>query len=100
MVNRKKMTHEEHVELAQAMSCIMPALQHALITAGNKLGVTSKACKRLNKAIVKYNEARSALDDEYHKVTSNSQFTDRGHVYYETRTSSRPSSQQLSGDAS
>jgi hypothetical protein len=87
MVRRKYMTHEEHVELAKILSCVRPALQQALITTGNKLGVTSKAHKNICKVMNVYDSARSALDSEYHRVTSNTQFADKGHVYYSSGVS-------------
>ena len=96
MVKRKIMTHEEHVELAETLSGIMPKLHHAATTVGHKLGVTSEAYKYLCKTIKRYDDVRCALDNEYHKVTSSTQFVDRGHVYYETRPRSNTSGKQLS----
>ncbi len=96
MVRRKIMTHEEHVELAEMLSDILPKLHHAVTTVGCKLGVTSEAYKYLCKTIKRYDDARCALDNEYHKVTSSTQFTDRGHVYYEASKASSTSGKQLS----
>lgn len=96
MVRRKIMTHEEHVELAETLSSILPRLHHAANTVGHKLGVTSEAYKYLCRTIKTYDNARCALDSEYHKVTSSIQFVDRGHVYYESREASNTSGKQLS----
>lgn len=96
MVRRKIMTHEEHVELAETLSDILPKLHHAATTVGCKLGVTSEAYKYLCRTIKRYDDVRCALDNEYHKVTSSTQFVDRGHVYYEARPRSNTSGKQLS----
>ena len=82
MSRKKEMTHEEHVELAQLLADINLTLQKAQSITGYKLGVTSTAYKKLWKAARVYDEARSALDDAYHSVTSNEQFAKQGHVYY------------------
>jgi hypothetical protein len=44
--------------------------------------VTNKAYKTLYSTLNKFDAARSALDTEYHKVTSDDQFAEKGHVYY------------------
>lgn len=82
MSRKKVMTHEEHVELAKLLSDINLTLQKAQSITGYKLGVTSAAYKKLWKASRVYDEARSALDDAYHAVTTNEQFAKEGHVYY------------------
>ena len=82
MSRKKEMTHEEHVELAQLLSSVNSTLQKAQCVVGNKLGVTTTAYKKLCKASRVYDEARSALDDAYHLVTSTDQFHKEGHVYY------------------
>lgn len=82
MSRKKVMTHEEHVELAAILSCVVPALTTAITVSGNKLGVTNKAYKALNKVLKEYDHARSALDYDYHAVTNNEQFAKEGHVYY------------------
>jgi hypothetical protein len=82
MSRKKEMTHEEHVELAQLLGNISLTLQKAQVIAGNKLGVTSTAYKKLWKTSRLYDEARSELDDAYHAVTTDEQFAKAGHVYY------------------
>ena len=82
MSRKKEMTHEEHVELAKLLSSINTTLQQAQVITGNKLGVSSAAYKKLWKTSRVYDEARSALDDAYHAVTTNEQFAKEGHVYY------------------
>lgn len=82
MSKKKVMTHEEHVELAAVLADVHTALQKAIVTTGNKLGVTSTAHKKFIKTSLLYDEARSALDSAYHAVTSNKQFAEQGHVYY------------------
>lgn len=81
MVKRLGMTHEEHVELGKTIADVKASLEFALHTVGKKLGVTNKAYKTLYSAINKFDAARSALDTEYHRVTSNEQFAEKGHVY-------------------
>ena len=90
MVKRKRMTHEEHLELAQDVSNIMPTLQRVLATVGNKMGATSDAYKYLHKTVCWFDRARFVLDKQYHQVTSNEQFFEKGHIYYETRNPSNP----------
>ena len=82
MSRKKEMTHEEHVELARLLSSVNSTLQNAQSIVGNKLGVSTTAYKKLCKASRVYDEARSALDDAYHLVTSTDQFHKEGHVYY------------------
>ncbi len=82
MVKRLGMTHEEHVELGKTIANVKASLEFAVNTVGNKLGVTNKAYKTLYSTLNKFDAARSALDTEYHKVTSNDQFAEKGHVYY------------------
>jgi len=82
MSRKKEMTHEEHVELAQLLSSMSLTLQKAQAITGNKLGVSSSAYKKLWKTSRVYDEARSALDDAYHAVTTDEQFAKQGHVYY------------------
>ena len=82
MSRKKEMTHEEHVELARLLSSVNSTLQNAQSMVGNKLGFSTTAYKKLYKASRVYDEARSALDDAYHLVTSTDQFHKEGHVYY------------------
>jgi len=86
MSRKKVMTHQEHVELSRVLSCVVPALTTAITVSGNKLGVTNKAYKALNKVLKEYDYARSCLDNDYHAVTNNEQFAEQGHVYYGGRT--------------
>ena len=82
MRRKKVMTHEEHLELSRVLSSVVPAIQEAQSIVGNKLGFSTRAYKKLHRTLVEYNSARSELDDAYHAVTSNEQFTKEGHVYY------------------
>jgi hypothetical protein len=99
MVKRSGMTHEDHVELSKVLANVIPAIQTAMHITGNKLGVSTKSYKALCVALAKYDAARSALDDEYHRVTTNEQFALKGHVYYggrgETNKTSHTSGEQL-----
>jgi len=82
MSRKKEMTHEEHVELARLLSSVNSTLQKAQSIVGNNLGFSTTAYKKLCRASRVYDEARSALDDAYHQVTSTDQFHKEGHVYY------------------
>jgi hypothetical protein len=76
------MTHEEHLELSHSLSSVVSAIQQAQVIVGTKLGVSSPAYKKLCRTLGVYDQARSALDDAYHAVTTSEQFTKQGHVYY------------------
>jgi len=84
MARRQKMTHAEHVELAQRMCAAYITVRDAYVQVANKNGVTSRETKQLSKLLKHFDSARSALDSAYHAVTSNEEFAQVRHVYYNT----------------
>jgi len=78
----KKVTHEEHVELAAALYPAFRVVSKACAEVSNKLGKTNKATKKLVQVLYAFERARSELDNAYHAVTEDTQFEAHGHVYY------------------
>jgi hypothetical protein len=84
MARKMKMTHAEHVELAKKVCTAYVTVREAYVQVANKNGVTSRETKQLSKLLKHFDSARSALDSAYHAVTSNEEFSQAGHVYYNT----------------
>lgn len=79
-MKRTKLTHDEHVEFAKKVRALDLMANTVMMEVssifGKKLG--GKAW-RVTQAI---SRLKSALDTEYHSVTSDEQFIEHGHVYY------------------
>jgi hypothetical protein len=84
MARKVKMTHAEHVELAKKVCAAYITVRDAYVQVANKNGVTSREARQLVKLRKHFDSARSALDSAYHAVTSNEEFAQAGHVYYNT----------------
>ena len=82
---KKKMTHEEHMVLADKLYPAFRALQMSYIEVANKFGASHAITNKLRKVVHTLGEARSLLDSEYHAVTSHEQYLAAGHVYYSLR---------------
>jgi hypothetical protein len=84
MTRKVKMTHAEHVELAKKVCAAYITVRDAYVQVANKNGVTSREARQLVKLRKHFDSARSALDSAYHAVTSNEEFSQAGHIYYNT----------------
>jgi len=78
----KKLTLEEHVELAEFIRSTYNKFQILHIDLSNRYGKTSKVSKKLGTVLDKLNGAKSELDNAYHVVATNEDFDKYGHVYY------------------
>ena len=86
MSRRKEpLTHEEHVELAKHYRRVSLGLNHIFDTVASRYPISSKVYQQAWRQRRKLLELKSALDNEYHKVTSNAQFEQSGHVYYKDK---------------
>lgn len=81
-----RMTHEEHLDLAQKLTPAFATIQSAAINVINKNGVTSWEGRKMVLLMKHVDAARSALDKAYHAVTSNDEFSNAGHVYYRSES--------------
>lgn len=79
---RMKLTHIEHVELAELLMPAFETIQNVAIKVANMNGVSSREAKKMMQLLRHMDAARSALDSAYHSVTSNEEFSKVGHVYY------------------
>ena len=88
MTKPKKLTHEQHLEVAQQIRDTKGVLidlyyDHIQPIYGKSHGVS----EALMRTIRSYEKLQHVLDVDYHSVTSEEQFIDRGHVYYQDRVS-------------
>lgn len=81
---KNKLTHAEHVELAKKMCAAYVTVRDAHIQVANRHGVTSRESRQLRKLLKHFDSARAALDTAYHAATSNEEFAQARHVYYNT----------------
>jgi hypothetical protein len=82
-----KFTHEEHLDFAKRVLATHTELNNLYSEVVNRYGKSSRTSKTLSRVIKIYSySVRSELDLEYHKVTSEKQFLDKGHVYYNPRS--------------
>ena len=86
MARLSKMTHAEHVELAEKFCLAFTIVRQAYVQVANKNGVTSREAKQLAKLLRHFDSTRSALDGAYHAVTTHDEFAQAGHVYYKADT--------------
>lgn len=82
---KPKFTHEEHVKVAQRFCKLTNEVRDLLSELEAHYGKSSRMCKKLTTALRLISiSVRSELDDEYHKVTSDKQFAEKGHAYYKS----------------
>lgn len=82
--SKKHLTHEEHLQLSNELRLIDISLDNicyrVLAPQFGKTHRTTKTCLRVLKAMA---SLKSALDSEYHRRTTDAQFMEKGHVYYQ-----------------
>jgi hypothetical protein len=78
----KKMTLDEHVELAEFIRSTYNKFQLLHIKLSDRYGKTSKVSKKVGIVLVKLDSAKSELDNQYHAIATNEDFEQYGHVYY------------------
>lgn len=86
MGTKLPLTHDDHIEIAQMLNdalALMSAIRLNCSTAYPKTHPINRMLRNWRANSRKMLALRSALDDEYHKVTNNDQFQKRGHVYYQ-----------------
>ena len=86
MARKLKLTHAEHVELAEKVCLAFTVVRQAYTQVAIRNGVTSREAKQLAKLCKHFDSTRSALDSAYHAVTTNDEFAQAGHVYYRSDT--------------
>lgn len=84
MARKVKMTHAEHVELAKQLVPAFALIQAAAFKVTSKNNLTSREGRKMMLLRKHIEAARYALDSAYHAVTSNEEFSQAGHVYYNT----------------
>lgn len=78
----KKMTLDEHMELADFIRSTYNKFQNLHVDLANRYGKTSKVSKKIGTVLEKLDGAKSELDNEYHRVATDKDFEQHGHVYY------------------
>ena len=81
---KKQMSLEEHLVIAERM---LDLIDEATETAGYVsmiIGKSKRISNKLYKICDLLGEARSLLDDEYHKVADNGDFKKYGFIYYDS----------------
>ena len=81
----KKLTLDEHIELAEFVRNTYNKLQTTHVELANRYGKTSKVTKKLGAVLDKLDGAKSELDNEYHRIATDNDFNKYGHVYYSKR---------------
>ena len=76
------MSLEEHIEHAKIVAVLGQALRETTKQCQESYGKTHKTTKRMERLLADFESARSELDNEYHKVASDEDFTKYGHIYY------------------
>jgi hypothetical protein len=76
------MTLAEHLERAKIVVMLGQALRETTKQCQESYGKTHKTTKRMERLLADFESARSELDNEYHKVASDEDFTKYGHIYY------------------
>lgn len=85
MYGSKKLTLDEHMELADFIRSTYNKFQHLHIELSDKYGKTSRVAKKIGTVLEKLDGAKSELDNEYHRVVTDKEFEQYGHVYYNKR---------------
>ena len=79
----KQMNLQEHLVIAERILDLIDESQETAAYVSMIIGKSKKISKKLYRICELLGEARSLLDDDYHKVIDSKQFAEYGHVYYE-----------------
>ena len=79
----KQMDLQEHLVIAERILDLIDESQETAEYVSMIIGTSKDISKKLYRIRGLLGEARSLLDDEYHKVIDSKQFAEYGHVYYE-----------------
>tara|TARA_R110000868_G_scaffold111644_1_gene301292 strand:+ start:204 stop:461 length:258 start_codon:yes stop_codon:yes gene_type:complete len=79
---KRKLTHEQHCEQGAVTSDVYRKLLTQTILVRNAYPMSSKVHKAAAKLLTALDTYKSALDSEYHAVTTTEQFVTSRHVYY------------------
>ena len=75
-------THEEHLEFAAQFHALRNGLRNFRASAGSRFPKGHRVNEELRNIFLRMIQLQSALDDDYHAVTSDEQFRAKRHVYY------------------
>lgn len=81
-MTKKKLTLDEHLNNAVAVRMIYTGLHDLYMECAKKFGVTHKITRNIAAAKNKFDGARSKLDNEYHRICNDENFSKYGHIYY------------------
>lgn len=82
-MKKPKLTHAEHLAFAKRVRTVDSLVRGLAFDCQNAFGRSSVATKQLFKMLLTGLPCvKSVLDAEYHRVTSDAQFQQQGHVYY------------------
>jgi hypothetical protein len=76
------MTIKEHIENGKTVTAIKDAVLDLLSECSSKFGTSKKPTKYVRNVYNSLISLQSALDDEYHKIATDEDFSKHGHVYY------------------
>ena len=85
MSKKLGMTLEEHLEHAEVIVKMIDDLRRFSSEYGDKFGYSKYQHKQALRTIRVLDLLRSSLDDEYHKIITDQEFVEHGHVYYNTK---------------
>lgn len=77
-----KLTTSEHVKLAKELQETNKRMMHVVNTVMNAYPKTSKVSISARKWFTQFNEMKSALDEEFFRVSTDEERYSLGNVYY------------------
>ena len=81
-MKNKRLTHEEHLQFAAQFHTLRNGLRNFRASVGSSFPKAHRINEELRNIFRRMMTLQSSLDDEYHAVTSDEQFSTKGHVYY------------------
>jgi arginine deiminase len=97
-LKRLGMSHDEHLDFAAKITALDNEISQVKNHIGETFGVSSRAYRTMHSLQKKMVSVKSELDDHYHKVTNEEQFSKAGHVYYNQSVQSYPYSRDLNNE--
>lgn len=82
MSKKVGMTLQEHLEHAKVIAKIVDDLRRLTSEYGDKFGYSKHQHKQALRTLRALDSLRSSLDDAYHKIATDKDFEEHGHVYY------------------
>ena len=86
MKTKRKLTHDEHLPVADVVRTMrndmLRLLCHTVVPAFPK---THRVTRQASKVLREIEWLQNVLDTEYHIVTTDAEFKEVGHIYYNPR---------------